>query len=266
MIYQGPDSISARMLRETAEHISPSLTKNFKLSIKTRSFLSLWKKSNIVPIPKAKDNHNYRPISLLSILGKVLENHVHHIIAKHVSTNPQFANVQWGFQSGKSTVTALLETTYDWFQTLDSGKEVCAVFFDIQKAFDIIPLSPTAWLTDSIINAAQWQQRSQSLSLNSWMYPSSQAHMTVGYSQLCSQLHLLWGRSRSCSFLTSRSRAHLRKCFEDGEMKMFPVFRKQREKSAVKTMKKSKSTASVECLNYLGNSLWNVLTVQSGIT
>ena len=82
------------------------------------------------------------------------------------------------------TVTALLETTYDWFQTLDSGKEVCAVFFDIKKAFDIIPLSPTAWLTDSIINATHWQQRSHSLSLNSWMYPSSQAHMTVGYSQL----------------------------------------------------------------------------------
>ena len=138
----GPDGISARMLRETAEHISPSLTKIFNLSIKTGSFPSLWKKSNIVPIPKANDNHNpsnYRPISLLSILGKLLEKHVHHITAKHVSTNPQFANVQWGFQSGKSTVTALLATTYDWFQMLDSGKEVCAVFFDIQKAFDTIP-------------------------------------------------------------------------------------------------------------------------------
>ena len=130
------------MLRETAEHISPSLTKIFNLSIKTGSFPSLWKRSNIVPIPKANDNHNpsnYRPISLLSILGKLLEKHVHHIIAKHVSTNPQFANVQWGFQSRKSTVTALLATTYDWFQMLDSGKEVCAVFFDIQKAFDTIP-------------------------------------------------------------------------------------------------------------------------------
>ena len=65
----GPDGISARMLRETAEHISPSLAKIFNLSIKTGSFPSLWKKSNIVLIPKANDNHNpsnYRPISLLS--------------------------------------------------------------------------------------------------------------------------------------------------------------------------------------------------------
>ena len=79
----GPDGISVRMLRETAEHISPSLTKIFNLSIKTGSFPSLWKKSNIVPIPKANYNHNpsnYRPISLLSILGKLLEKHVHHIM------------------------------------------------------------------------------------------------------------------------------------------------------------------------------------------
>ena len=45
---------------------------------------------------------------------------------KHVSTNP-------------STVTTLLTATYDWFQMLDSGKEVCAVFFDIQKALDTVP-------------------------------------------------------------------------------------------------------------------------------
>ena len=69
----GPDGISARMLRETAEHIPPSLT----LSIKTGSFPSLWKRPNIVPIPKANDSRNpsnYRPISLLSILGNYWRN------------------------------------------------------------------------------------------------------------------------------------------------------------------------------------------------
>ena len=48
------------------------------------------------------------------------------------SSTQQFANVQWGFQNGKSTVTALLTTTNNyWFRMLDSGKDVCAVFFDI---------------------------------------------------------------------------------------------------------------------------------------
>ena len=55
----GPDGISARMLRETEEHISPSLPNFFfYLSIKSRSFPSLWKKLNIVLIPKANDNRN----------------------------------------------------------------------------------------------------------------------------------------------------------------------------------------------------------------
>ena len=56
-----------------------------------------------------------------------------------MSTNPQFGNVQYGFQCGKSTITAFLATTYDCFQMLDSGKEVCAFLSDIHKAFDTIP-------------------------------------------------------------------------------------------------------------------------------
>jgi len=137
----GSDGISARMLKETAMHISPSLTRIFNLSVKTGTFPSLWKKSNIVPIPKSGDNQsptNYRPISLLPILGKLLEKHFHNIIAYHISSTQQFANAQWGFQNGKSTVTALLATTYDWFQMLDSGKDVCAVLLDIQTALDMI--------------------------------------------------------------------------------------------------------------------------------
>ena len=39
----------------------------------------------------------------------------------------------------KSTVAALLATTYDWFKELESGKGVCSVFFDIRKAFDTVP-------------------------------------------------------------------------------------------------------------------------------
>ena len=79
---------------------------------------------------------NYRPISLLSIVSKMLECHVHYLITEHLSSNHLLSNTRWGFQSGKSTATALLTTTYDW---LKAGKEVCSVFFNLRKAFDSVP-------------------------------------------------------------------------------------------------------------------------------
>ena len=69
----------------------------------------------------------------------MLEWHVHHLLTQHLASDHPLANSQWGFLSGKSTVGALLATTYDWFQELESGKGVCSVFFDIRKAFDTVP-------------------------------------------------------------------------------------------------------------------------------
>ena len=51
----GPDGISARMLRETAKSIAPSITNIFNLSLKTGSFPTLWKTSHVVPIPKSEN-------------------------------------------------------------------------------------------------------------------------------------------------------------------------------------------------------------------
>ena len=51
----------------------------------------------------------------------------------------EFHNMQWGFQSGKSTVSALLYVIHEWFKELEAGNEVCAIFFDIRKAFDSVP-------------------------------------------------------------------------------------------------------------------------------
>ena len=77
----GPDGISARMLKETAKSIAPSLTHLFNLSITKGQFPRLWKTASIVPIPKT-DKHSpsgYRPISLLPIVSKGLEKHIHSI-------------------------------------------------------------------------------------------------------------------------------------------------------------------------------------------
>ena len=61
--------------------------------------------------------------------------------AEH-SKRSKYSNLEathWGFRAKRSTTLALLRVTNDWLQSLDSGMEVCATFFDIRKAFDTVP-------------------------------------------------------------------------------------------------------------------------------
>ena len=102
----GSDGICARMLKGTAHSITPVLTRLFNMSIESGIFPDKWKLSSVVPIPKGGDHSNpsnYRPISLLSVISKMLERHVYYLITVHLSSVHPLANTQWGFQSGKST-------------------------------------------------------------------------------------------------------------------------------------------------------------------
>ena len=128
----GKDGISAHMLKYTADAIAPSITKLFNLSIQLGQPPTAWKCSNVVPIPKkqgAKGPNDFRPISLLPILSKILEKHFHCLISDHLREHCPLSNCQWGFQAAKSSVSALLSTTHDWFQQIEDGKEIGAVFF-----------------------------------------------------------------------------------------------------------------------------------------
>ena len=129
-------------MKLTAPSIAPSITNLFNVSIQTGCFPALWNTSNIVPVPKSNNHHepsNYRPISLLPIVGKLIEHHIHFLITEHLSSCHPICESQWGFQVGKSTVSALLATTHDWLQHLEAGQDVCAVFFDLKKVFDSVP-------------------------------------------------------------------------------------------------------------------------------
>ena len=66
----GPDGISAKMLKATAVAIAPSVTMLFNLSIKNCELPFEWKLAHITPIPKSNDKSdplNYRPISLYTL-------------------------------------------------------------------------------------------------------------------------------------------------------------------------------------------------------
>ena len=101
----GHDDISATMLKKTAMSITPVITELFNTSIRLGEIPDEWKVARVTPIPKggnASDPGNYRPMSLLSILSKLLEKHVRNLLVKHFEEHCPFSVQQWGFTPGKS--------------------------------------------------------------------------------------------------------------------------------------------------------------------
>ena len=86
----GSDGIPARLLKETAEVIAPSLCCLFNKSLNTGTLPDEWKLANVVPVHKkgnAEYTENYRPISLLPIVSKVLERCVYLTTLNAISTS-----------------------------------------------------------------------------------------------------------------------------------------------------------------------------------
>ncbi len=119
--------------------LAPSLTELFAMSLAHGKVPSEWKRANVVPVPKKDDPseiNNYRPISLLCIVSKVLE----HIVHRHVYEfiKPSLHDLQHGFRPNRSCITQLLEVLQDIGKNLDSGKTTDVVYLDFSKAFDSV--------------------------------------------------------------------------------------------------------------------------------
>ena len=102
----------------------------------------MWKDANVSPIFKKGEKSNpgnYRPISLTSIVCKLMESIIRDEIMKHLTENELLSTCQHGFVPKRSCVTNLLETLDNWTESLDSGKPVDAVYLDFAKAFDSVP-------------------------------------------------------------------------------------------------------------------------------
>ncbi|MCG8078251.1 MAG: reverse transcriptase family protein, partial [Candidatus Thiodiazotropha taylori] len=135
----GPDLISPRLLREGAEILAQPYSIVFNRSIEQGYFPSTWKEANLTPIYKKDDKSspsNYRPISLLSSVGKILERCVHRYLYNYVVAHQILTPLQSGFVQGDSTTYQLLHTYHQICEAVDGGREVRAVFCDISKAFD----------------------------------------------------------------------------------------------------------------------------------
>lgn len=133
----GPDNISPRFIKEGCAVLSAQIYRLLKILAKEKCYPQLWKVPNVVPIYKKDDPHivsNYRPISLLCVIGKIFEKIIFKDIYNHV--REMITPAQSGFLPQHSTTTQMLEIYHNIMQGLDEKKEVCITFCDISKAFD----------------------------------------------------------------------------------------------------------------------------------
>ena len=138
----GPDNIPGRLLVEGAPAIGKSLAKFFNLSLQTASLPEDWLKSNVIPIFKKGSKHspsNYRPISLTSLVGKILERLILNRINIFLDRQKILHPSQHGFRQGHSCQTQLLESVHLWAESLDRGSSTHIIFLDFSKAFDSVP-------------------------------------------------------------------------------------------------------------------------------
>lgn len=138
----GPDNIFPNILKAATNELAHPLSIIFKYSLKTKTVPKAWKIGHIKAIHKKgpkKICENYRPISLTSIVCKIMESIVRDAIMDYMTSHHYLSKQQFGFMPKRSTVLQLLKIIDEWTEALDNGKYIEAIYMDIQKAFDTVP-------------------------------------------------------------------------------------------------------------------------------
>lgn len=138
----GDDGIIPVFLKNIVDVIVEPLTEIFNKSIEEGIIPQDWKVANVTPIFKKgskQDPGNYRPVSLTSHIGKLLESLIRDKIMAHLWQNKLINESQHGFRQRKSCLTNLLEFFEYVTAQLDAGFPVDVIYLDFQKAFDKVP-------------------------------------------------------------------------------------------------------------------------------
>ena len=137
----GLDTYNVRLLKLAAPFIAKCLTHICNLSLCKSTFPEEWKQAKVTPIFKSGDKTdvgNYRPISVLPIVSKIIERAVHDQLYVYLSNAGLLSNAQSGFRKNHSTSTILLDVQDYILKNMDDGYVTGVIFLDLKKAFDTV--------------------------------------------------------------------------------------------------------------------------------
>ena len=134
------DEISLRMIKLSDASLVTPLKIIFTNYLRQGVFPEIWKCANVVPVDKKNEKNvksSYRPSSLLSIFGKVLEKLIYDSLYSHLSLCDILNLNQSGFRPGDSAINQLISITHTIFLAFDCNPplDVRSIYLDISTAF-----------------------------------------------------------------------------------------------------------------------------------
>ena len=135
----GPDNIGPKILKQCATFITQPIHYLFNLILSYSMIPKEWKTHQIVPVFKSGDKslvQNYRPISLLCNIFKILEHIINNKIILFVSSS--ISHCQFGFLRGRSTIQQLLLFLNHICNSISEGHQHNVIYMDFRKAFDSV--------------------------------------------------------------------------------------------------------------------------------
>lgn len=140
----GWDGIPSGLLMDAREVLVPPLTHIFNLCLTTGVFPKSLKKALVLPVLKGGSGdsvNNYRPISILSSISKILEKLLNVRLSKYLDKHNIISKNQYGFRKGMSAEDAVTDLINTVVHHVDNKLQTIGVFLDLSKAFDTVSTS-----------------------------------------------------------------------------------------------------------------------------
>lgn len=137
----GHDNIRVKDILLLKDILTPILVKLANQSFTEGKFPTILKTSRITPIHKSgckSSVDNYRPISVIDVLSKILEILFKKRLLEHLEKSVKYDDFQYGFQSRSGTLNASMDLMDHISTNVDKGYYTLAVSIDLRKAFDVV--------------------------------------------------------------------------------------------------------------------------------